>query len=74
MIVGEDKRIRLRSDAVLCMLSLLGFPFSLPKIFLLIPAALRDAIYNLIARNRKRWFGKTTQCRNPPSSERQRFL
>jgi predicted DCC family thiol-disulfide oxidoreductase YuxK len=74
IIVVEDKRIRLRSDAVLRMLSLLGFPFSLLGIFRLIPPALRDAVYDLIARNRKRWFGKTAQCRIPAPSERHRFL
>ncbi len=74
ILVVEDKLIRLRSDAVLRMLSLLGFPFSLLGIFRLIPAALRDAVYDLIARNRKRWFGKTTQCRIPAPSERHRFL
>lgn len=74
ILVVEDKLIRLRSDAVLRMLSLLGFPFSLLGICRLIPAALRDAAYDLIARNRKRWFGKTTQCRIPAPSERHRFL
>ncbi len=74
IIVVEDQQIRLRSDAVLRMLSLLGFPFSLMGIFRVIPAALRDAVYDLIARNRKRWFGKTVQCRIPAPSERHRFL
>ena len=74
IILVEDKLIRLRSDAVLRMLSLLGFPFSLLGIFRLIPAAIRDAAYDLIARNRKRWFGKITQCRIPAPSERHRFL
>lgn len=74
ILVVEDKRIRLRSDAVLRLLSLLGFPLSLLGIFRLIPAAVRGAVYNLIARNRKRWFGKTTQCRIPAPSERHRFL
>jgi predicted DCC family thiol-disulfide oxidoreductase YuxK len=74
IIVVEDQRIRLRSDAVLRMLSLLGFPFSLLGILRLVPAALRDAVYDLIARNRKRWFGKTVQCRIPAPSERRRFL
>lgn len=74
IIVVEDKRIRLRSDAVLRMLSLLGFPFSLMAIFRLVPAPLRDAVYDLIARNRKRWFGKTVQCRVPAPSQRHRFL
>lgn len=74
IIVVEGQQIRLRSDAVLRMLSLLGFPFSLMGIFQVIPAALRDAAYDLIARNRKRWFGKTVACRIPAPSERHRFL
>ena len=74
IIVVEGQRVRLRSDAVLRMLTLLGFPFSLMGIFRLIPAALRDAVYDLIARNRKRWFGKTVACRIPAPSERHRFL
>ena len=74
IIVVEEQRVRLRSDAVLRMLTLLGPPFSLLGVFRLIPAALRDACYDVIARNRKRWFGKTTQCRVPGPSERQRFI
>ena len=68
IIVVEEQRVRLRSDAVLRMLTLLGPPFSLLGVFRLIPAALRDACYDVIARNRKRWFGKTTQCRVPGPS------
>ncbi len=74
IIVVEGTEIRLRSDAVLRMLTLLGFPFSLAGVFRLIPAALRDAAYDVVARNRKRWFGKTVQCRIPAPAERHRFL
>jgi predicted DCC family thiol-disulfide oxidoreductase YuxK len=74
IIVVEDNRILLRSDAVLRMLSLLGFPFSLAAIFRLIPKALRDAVYDLIARNRTRWFGKRTFCRVPAAAEQHRFI
>jgi predicted DCC family thiol-disulfide oxidoreductase YuxK len=74
IIVVEDRRIRLRSDAVLRMLTLLGLPFSVLGVFRLIPAALRDAVYDVIARNRKRWFSKTVQCRVPAPSERRRFI
>lgn len=74
IILVEGKRIRLRSGAVLRMLSLPGFPFSLLGVVRLIPAALRDAVYDLIASNRKPWPGKPTQCRVPAPSERHRFL
>ena len=66
--------IRLRSDAVLRMLELLGFPFSLAWIFRLIPALIRDAVYDTIARNRTRWFGRMATCRLPSPAERHRFI
>lgn len=74
IIVVEGSRILLRSDAVLRMLDLLGFPFSLTAVFQFIPKAMRDAVYDLIARNRTRWFGKTQVCRVPDSAERHRFI
>ena len=74
ILVVEGERIRLRSDAVLRMLSLLGFPFSLLGILRVIPAGLRDAVYDVIARNRQRWFGRRVQCRVPTPEERHRFL
>ena len=74
IVVVEDSRILLRSGAVLRMLSLLGFPFSLTSIFQLLPAAVRDAAYDLIARNRTHWFGNKQTCRIPSLAERHRFI
>jgi predicted DCC family thiol-disulfide oxidoreductase YuxK len=74
IVLVEDKTIRVRSDAVLRMLSLLGFPFSIAAIFRVIPAALRDAVYDVIARHRIRWFGRTQTCRLPAPAEQHRFI
>jgi len=74
IIVVEDGRVLLRSTAVLRMLSLLGFPFSLTAVFRLIPARLRDVMYDFIARNRIRWFGRMQACRLPTPAERHRFF
>jgi predicted DCC family thiol-disulfide oxidoreductase YuxK len=40
----------------------------------LVPASLRDALYNVIARNRLRWFGAREQCYLPEPSRADRFL
>jgi predicted DCC family thiol-disulfide oxidoreductase YuxK len=74
IIVVEDGQVLLRSTAVLRMLSLLGFPFSLTAVFRLIPAGVRDDVYDFIARNRIRWFGRMQACRLPAPAERHRFL
>jgi len=74
IILVEDGRVQLRSAATLRMLGLLGFPFSLTTVFRLIPARLRDIVYDLIARNRIRWFGRMQACRLPAPAERHRFF
>ncbi len=74
IVLAEENGNRLRSDAVLRMLELLGFPFSVVRIFRLIPAFVRDAVYDTIARNRVRWFGRMPTCRLPSPAERHRFI
>jgi predicted DCC family thiol-disulfide oxidoreductase YuxK len=56
------------------MPELLGFPFSLAGIFRVIPVSLRGAVYDTIARNRTRWFGRMSTCRVPMPAERHRFI
>jgi predicted DCC family thiol-disulfide oxidoreductase YuxK len=74
IILVEYGVVLLRSAAVLRMLRLLGFPFSLASVFRLIPGAPRDLIYDWIARNRLKWFGRRKTCRLPSPAERHRFL
>jgi predicted DCC family thiol-disulfide oxidoreductase YuxK len=42
--------------------------------FIVIPAFIRDPVYDWIALNRYRWFGKKETCRLPTAEERARFL
>ena len=53
-----------RSDATLAILARLRC-YGWTRIFRLVPRRLRDAVYNLIARNRYRWFGRHDACRLP---------
>ncbi len=39
-----------------------------------IPRGVRDAVYDLVARNRYRWFGKKDQCMIPTPDLQQKFL
>lgn len=43
-------------------------------VFRLVPPFIRDAIYNWIANNRYKWFGKRDECRIPTPELRQRFV
>lgn len=40
----------------------------------IIPRALGDAFYDLVFRNRIRWFGRVSECRVPDPKTRERFL
>jgi predicted DCC family thiol-disulfide oxidoreductase YuxK len=51
IILVERGAVLLRSAAVLRMMSLLGFPFSLAAVFRFVPATLRDLVYEWFARN-----------------------
>lgn len=63
-----------RSTAVLKIAEDIGGIWSLSKLLLLIPTPLRDVVYNLIAKNRYRLFGKRESCRVPTAAERIRLL
>lgn len=39
-----------------------------------IPRAIRDAAYRLVARNRYRWFGRRPTCYVPTAGEEHRFI
>lgn len=42
--------------------------------FMIVPKFIRDGIYNLIAKNRYKWFGKKDACMIPTPELRARFL
>jgi predicted DCC family thiol-disulfide oxidoreductase YuxK len=63
-----------RSTAAIRMARRLGLPWSLATIGLIVPAALRDVAYRVIARNRVRWFGQRDTCRIPTPEEAGQFL
>lgn len=63
-----------RSDAALQVLQLLGPPWSVAAVLRWIPRLLRNAVYNWIARNRYRWFGRRESCMLPQPEWKSRFL
>jgi predicted DCC family thiol-disulfide oxidoreductase YuxK len=69
-----DGKLLVRSDAALAISTYLKRPYAYGIIFKYVPKILRDSVYNLIAKNRYRWFGKKETCRVPSADERERFL
>jgi predicted DCC family thiol-disulfide oxidoreductase YuxK len=63
-----------KTTAALHLYPLLGGGWKLVKVLWLFPAFIRDAGYDLIARNRYRWFGKKEACMIPSPEVRSLFL
>jgi predicted DCC family thiol-disulfide oxidoreductase YuxK len=73
VLIDGDKFYQ-RSNAVLEICKHLGGLWPALYIFKIIPRFISDAIYNLIANNRYRWFGRQDQCMIPTPSLKARFL
>ncbi len=71
---GEDREVLTRSDAILAILADLGGFWRLVAALRVVPRALRDRCYDLVGRNRYRWFGRLDSCRLPRAGEAARFL
>ncbi len=69
-----SESISVRSQAILECLSALGGFWRVVSLLRIIPPFVRDAVYNFIARNRYRWFGKYDECIVPPPEMKERFM
>jgi predicted DCC family thiol-disulfide oxidoreductase YuxK len=74
MVLIENGRLYTRSAAALRIAKRLRFPWPLLYAFIVIPAPLRNWLYDFVARNRYRWFGKRESCMVPTPELQQRFI
>lgn len=74
IVLFKNGTVYQKSDAALEIARELNGLWSWLYIFKIVPRFIRDFFYNIIARNRYRWFGKTEACRLPTPELRARFL
>jgi len=74
MAFYKDKKVHTKSTAVLKSIQSLGGGWRIVSIFLLLPAFIRDWIYNQIASVRYKLFGKREACRVPSKNEKSKIL
>jgi predicted DCC family thiol-disulfide oxidoreductase YuxK len=68
------ERLLARSDAILYVLSQLDGIWKLARVGRALPKMLRDGLYQVVARNRYRVFGKYESCLLPDPQYRHKFL
>jgi len=63
-----------KSDAALEIAKNIGGLFHLGTVFKIIPAGVRNHLYDYIAKNRYKWYGKKEQCMIPSKELKSKFL
>ena len=74
LLYSPDNGVVYKSTAALKVASHLGFPRNVLSVFLIVPAFIRNWVYDYIARNRYRWYGKKDECMIPTPELKSKFL
>ena len=73
VLLSEDK-VHKKSTAALRIARRLNGLYPLLYVFMIIPPFIRHGIYDIIAKNRYKWFGKQDSCRIPTPDLKARFV
>lgn len=74
ILITTDKKVYTKSTAALYIARDLGGWIKALYFFIGIPQFFRDKIYDFIAKNRYRWFGRKQQCMLPSPKLKNKFL
>ena len=74
IILIKDGIVYSKSTSFLKIVRYLHFPWPLLSVGYIMPRSIRDRIYDWVAANRYRWFGKKDQCLMPLGDLNKRFL
>ncbi len=70
----DQNKCYIKSSAILRIIKQLHGFYPLLYVFILVPPVIRDFLYDVIAKNRYRWFGKKEMCRAPTKNIKSHFL
>ena len=73
-ILIENKKIYTRSTGALKVAKKLNGLYPLMYAFIIVPRFIRDAVYNLVAQKRYKWFGKKETCWIPAPELKNLFI
>ena len=74
VVLVEGQRASVRSEAALRIARQLRFPWPILYGLVIVPRPLRDWVYDIVARNRFRWFCRRDVCMVPGPDTQDRFL
>ena len=74
VVLVDGEHAWTRSDVPLQIFKKLGGWWRLLSVFFIVPRPVRNMVYDWVARNRYRWFGKKDECWLPTPDLKNRFL
>lgn len=74
VLLWSNWKVKNKSTAAILIISQLTWWFKPFIVFILVPAFIRNWVYDIIAKNRYKWFGKKEHCRIPTKEEQSYFL
>ena len=74
IVLIENEKVYVKSSAALRIARKMSNLWPLFFVLLIIPSFIRDGVYDFIAKNRYKWFGKKEQCMIPTPGSREKFL
>ena len=74
LLYSEDKGLSVKSTAALHIAKHLGFPRNVMTVFFIVPTFIRNWVYDFVAKNRYKWYGKKDACMIPTPELKAKFL
>ena len=74
ILIYQKGKFKAKSAGVFALVNAIGYPYKLLTLFSWMPLKIRDSIYDFIARNRYKTFGKYDQCILPNPQQKSLFL
>ncbi|MBA3972285.1 MAG: DUF393 domain-containing protein [Bacteroidetes bacterium] len=74
IILIENGKAYTKSTAILRISKHLNMLYPLMYGFMIFPSFLRNSVYDVIAKNRYKWFGKKETCMIPTAEVRSKFI
>ena len=70
----ESNSLKHKSSAALHIAKYLGIPTNFMIVFFLVPSFIRNWVYNYVAKNRYKWYGKKAACMIPTPELKSKFI
>ncbi|WAC03951.1 DUF393 domain-containing protein [Lacinutrix neustonica] len=62
LLYSKENGLKVKSSAALHVAKALGFPRNLMSVFFIVPIFIRNWVYDYVAKNRYKWYGKQASC------------